>query len=266
MTKKVENEIIELESDVIELKQEPVIGYSLIEQKGAEVRNFVSSMLSTLPSSSRDLKSIRTKLKKEFEIFENKRKMVKELILEAYFEFEEVYKENIASHFLEADKQLKEKIDAIEKEFIAQKRAKLEEYFNELNQWEWVSFDDVGLKILKSTSEKKLQEEIENYLENIQSSLRAIDSLDDSLRIRVLAKFRIIKDLSRALEEARAEIKQEELIRESLQPRAKEAPKIEAPEDTKIYKTSFTVEGTKTQLKALKEFLIRNKIKFGGKK
>ena len=101
--------------ELIVVKQLPEIEEHLknvsleIDKKVNEARSLVCT-----EENKQAVKNIRAELKKELEQFEIQRKAVKEKVLAPYMQFEEVYKECISDKFREADKDLKEKIDAIE--------------------------------------------------------------------------------------------------------------------------------------------------------
>jgi len=281
--------------EVIVLKQKPIIAYDLIEAKGKEIAQRLAELnIDNIEPSEHNLKlikSTRSAVRKEFEELENKRKMVKELILKPYNDFEAAYKKHISSQFQEADKKLKEKASVVEDELLTKKINALKEYFNEKNTFDFISFDDMELKITRSASDKKLKDEIDAYLENITNAVETIKTLPNSER--VLAKFQISKDLNRAISETNIEIEREEAIKKAAEEKAKqeeerkrlaeertkaqqeineviekhEEKKPEAPSQNEVkkYKASFTVTATLEQIKALKQFMNEKGISYESK-
>ena len=167
------------------------------------------------------------------------------------------------------------------------------------NTKEWIRFEDLGLHIIKSKSDKSIKEEIDAYLDAIKVSIETIDTLDN--KERVLAKFQMCKDLNRSISETNLEVQREEQIkaqneeRERLQTEALERQKQAQEErervindrvmeepiseqayepeprkeeirepiiDEKIYKTSFEVFGTKAQFAELKQFMNNKGIRY----
>ena len=151
------------------------------------------------------------------------------------------------------------------------------EYFNTVNEYDYIKFDDLDLKIIKSKSDKKIKEEIDEYLSNIKQSLETIQTLPNSER--VLAKFQMSKNLSDAIAQTNLEIQREEQIKAQNEAREKaerarlqqqEEPQVqyEEPiiqeEEPKTFSTSFRVFGTREQFAMLKQFMNENNIKYEG--
>jgi len=261
---------------VIELKQKPIIAYDLIEAKGKEVEQRLSELNIDAIDVNEDnlklIKSTRSEIRKEFEVLENQRKMVKDLIMKPYNDFEAAYKEHIANRFKYADLKLKEKVSVVEDYLLAKKIDALKSYFDEINDLDFISFDDIGLKITRSASDKKLKEEITAFVENMKMAVDTIKTLKNS--DRVMAKFQIVKDLNRAISETNIEIEREAQIKKQKEERAKAQQEIneeigqheeksttdEEVKDKvqikpKLYKASFTVTGTVEQITELKKFM-----------
>lgn len=280
---------------IIEVTQKPIIEYSIIESASIAVDDRINSLsLETLEVSENSLssvKNIRAELNNEFKIFEEQRKMVKDIILKPYNEFEEQYKNLISSKFKDADILLKNKIDVVTDEILNKKVEGIKEYFESVNEFDFIRFEDLNLKIIKSVSDKKLFEEINAYLENITNGLSTIETLPN--KDRVMAKFQMSKDLNWSISQTNIEIQREEEIekqrlarieaekqrQQQLKQQEEHQVKVEAnnelnpfdevvesqPIQEQVYKTTFTVIGTKNQLKALKEFMKQNNIQIEGK-
>lgn len=263
-----------MNENIIVVEQKPIIRYSLLAEISTQVKNKIESLnIDTLEPSEETLKTIkdtRSDLNKDFKTLEEQRKMVKEIVLKDYNEFEDVYKISIADLFKTADAKLKTLVDVVEDKILASKVDGLKAYFNENNVFEFVSFENMGLHIIKSKSDKAIKEEIDTYLSSINDSLNTIDTLLN--KERVLAKFEIYRDLNRAISEVNIEMQREDAIKaKSTEPI--EQPKKEIPveviyvpknevEKEQIFKCSFTLFATKTQLKALKEFMGREGITY----
>lgn len=281
---------------IIEVKTKPVIEYSIIESASIAVDEKIKSLsLDTLEVNENSLtsvKNVRADLSKEFKIFEEQRKLVKDIILKPYNEFEEKYKTMIANKFKDADKLLKDKIDIVTDKILQRKIDGIVEYFNEVNKFDFVKFEDLELKIIKSVSDKNLKNEIYTYLENISNALNTIETLEN--KDRVLAKFQMSKDLNWSISQTNIEIQREKEIEEQrqakierdkqLQEQREQEEKIkqeqhqevvaevehtqdeivEEQPKKQVYKTTFEVVGTKEQLKSLKEFMINNNIEYKG--
>ena len=228
--------------------------------------------------------------------------MVKDIVLKDYNTFEDKYKQLISSKFKDADKTLKSLVDTVSDGILQAKVNGIIEYFNTVNEFDFINFHDLELKIIKSKSDKKIKEEIDNYLANIKQSLETIQTLQNS--DRVLAKFQMSKNLSDAIAQTNLEIQREEQIKaqneamakaeqerkeretervrlqkeeferqaqmQSVEPVQQTEPQVQHQEpivqreDPKIFSTSFRVFGTREQFAMLKQFMNDNIIRYEG--
>lgn len=282
-------------SEIITLKQEPIIAYQKIESVGAEIQKRIEELnlenqVITEDSLS-SAKTTRADLNKEFKVFEEQRKFIKNAVEAPYKEFEEKYKDFIAKHYNNADNLLKTKINAFEERLKKDKENRIRAYFDELAQVEnidFIPFERLNLNITRSTSDKKLKEDVNTFLENVEKDLSLLQSIPMSEEFKTNALFDYKKTLNMSqsirLAQEREKAKQEELKRQEAlwqqeqERREKEpikeepkveilqAPKVEQVETPKVEKTeplfevAFKVKGTKQQLKALKEYIISNNI------
>ena len=136
-------------------------------------------------------------------------------------------------------------------------------------------FEDLGLHIIKSKSDKSIKEEIDAFIMQVEANLLTIDTLQN--KERILAKYHITKDLNLSISQVNMEIQREEAIKareaqikaqqeatiaknaqvEPTPAPVTEQPKIEAPtvEKQEEFRCTFTVIATKEQLKKLKQFM-----------
>ena len=243
--------------------------------------------------SKSEVKKMRTALKKDFEVLENQRKSVKSKVLEKYNAFEELYKKYVTEKFKSADKSLGAKINVIED---AQKKVledTAREYFVEYAAREgidFITFEQVGLKIGVSDNDTKLRKQIVFFLDKVSEDLRLIETQENKEEIlveykqslnvvdsinKVKTRIKMIEEEKRRQEELLKKREQEKealakveaAIEESL-----EAPvvvetsqyvNVESPEE-QLYTMTFYVRGTKEELKAVKAFLEEGKYEFGG--
>lgn len=289
-------------SKAIVVTQKPIIVFELLEPISQNVTAKIQSLnIESLEPTEDNLaliKRTRTDLKKDFDDLENARMMAKELIMKDYNTLDELYKKLIKSPFADADLKLKNLVDTVESGILKLKIDGLKEYFEDQNTFEFVSFDDIGLKIIKSKADKGIKTEIDEYLANIKMSIATIETLPN--KERVLAKFQMSKDLNRSISETNIEIQREEQIkaqnaeRERLdverKQRAEEQqriliqqrqeaedaivqevlqanPQLEKQEpqpitEDQVYKASFTVYATKAQLSELKTFMKEKGIRY----
>ena len=171
-------------SKVIEVTQKPIIEYSVIDEIAQRVETKIESLnIETLDPTDGNLsliKSTRAELNNDFKTLEEQRKMVKDIVLKDYNIFEDKYKQLIASKFKNADVTLKKMVDTVSDGILQAKINGIKEYFDFVNTYDFVKFEDLELKIIKSKSDKKIKEEIDEYLSNIKQSLETIQTLPNS--------------------------------------------------------------------------------------
>ena len=245
-------------NELITVTQLPVIEDRLREVKD-KITTRVNGALSMVVSDDtvKYVKQIRADLRKEYAELETRRKEVKNSILEPYTKFEEVYKDCVGDIYTDADRQLKEKIDAVEVGLKAQKTENLKAYFNELRSAlgipeDLVSFENAPVKVTLSASEKSLREQVCSILTLISEDMKVIAS--DAYADEIMAEFRktlngrqatmIVRNRHEAMEaekkrreEARAEAERrqeaqqkiEEIVREETPPAAVAAPSETTP-------------------------------------
>ena len=265
----------EEKQELIIVKQLPIIeerlkGLSIeIDEKVKYAKSLVVS-----DETVKDVKKVRAELSKEFKELENKRKMVKEKILTPYQAFEEVYKTCVSDKYKQADADLKNKIDEVEKE---QKRLKEEEilsYFNEYalsNNVEWLKnyYQMANINITLSASIKSLREQVKTFIDKVIDDLKLIDTQEH--KAKILVEYKKTLNVSNAITTVTDRIKKEEEEIQKLEELAKrkeveatviekveELATIEAPTEEKqekIYNMTFKVYGTMEQLKEIKNYM-----------
>ena len=241
------------------------------------------------------IKQVRASLNKEFKEVENQRKIVKEQILAPYMQFEEIYKMYISDKYKSADNDLKAKIDSTENELKNIKEQEIKDYFEEYkkaNNIDFVTYLQARINVTLSASRKSLKEQAKQFIDKIVDDLKLIDTQEHKTEILVEYKQSLnvsqaitsVTNRFKAIEEEKK--RQEELKRKQLeeaQRRADESiraqteatrqalenfiPKTEEVEETilqapviekkqeEILTLRFTVKGTRTKLRELKQFL-----------
>ena len=149
-----------MNENIIVVEQKPIIRYSLLAEISAQAKDKIESLnIDTLEPSEETLKTIkdtRSDLNKDFKTLEEQRKMVKEIVLKDYNKFEDVYKISIADMFKNADAKLKTLIDVVENKILTAKIDGLKAYFNENNVFEFISFEHMGLHVIKSKKQQSV--------------------------------------------------------------------------------------------------------------
>lgn len=250
---------------VITVKQLPIIEQTLdaiskkIEFDIKESKNLVSTDPNKTTSH---LKKLRAALKKDFQWIEEQRKAVKTQIMRPYLEFEDLYKVKISEKYKEADVYFKGKINEIESEAKSEKETKIKDYFNDLiasKDISGIDYEDLNIAVKLSGSLKSYYEQVKEKVESIDSDFKAINTLnlEENDKLELILEYKKTLDLSATmlkLEQKKQEIEKLKGVKE------KPTEVLEAPEDDEILEMSFTVRGSKKKLKALKEYLIENKL------
>lgn len=293
MEKIIDVEIVDVSQAVV-VTQKPIIAYTLLKQISDNVIAKIEALnIDNLEANEDNLaliKRTRADLTKDFTELENQRKTVKDIVLNDYNIFEDEYKKLIANPFRDADVKLKSLSALVDDKILSLKIDGIVEYFKEINTFDFVKFEDMSLKIIKSKSDKVIKSEIDEYLSNIKISISTIETLPN--KERVLAKFQMHKDLNRAISETNLEVQREEQIKaqnaereriaaerqqqaeqqqrqreiqaqqqsdavevEAMETAKQFIPEPEQKSEEKIYETTFTVRGTMEQLSKLKQFM-----------
>lgn len=261
--------------ELIVVKQLPIIQEQL-KQLSEEIDKKVENAKSLVCTEEtvKEVKQVRADLNKEFKDLENQRKLVKEQVLALYMQFEEVYKQYVSDKYKGADVELKNKVDTIENELKVKKEQDIKEYFEEYktaNNIDFITYGQARINVTLTASMKSLKEQAKAFIDKTVDDLNLIDTQEHKAEILVEYKQTLnvgqaittVTNRFKAIEEEKR--KQEELIKKiEEQPIAtipKEETKIEVLEQPVVEKQDdiltlkFTVRGTRTKLKALKEFL-----------
>ena len=266
--------------DLIEVKQLPVIEEQLrsvstvIDER---VKNATS--LVCTEESVKTIKEIRAELNKDYKEFENKRKLVKEQVLKPYNDFENVYKECISDKFRNADIILKGKIDNVENELKAKKEKEIKDYFEEYkeaNNIDFITHEQARINITLSASMKSLKEQAKQFIDKIVDDLKLIETQEYKTEILVEYKQTLnvsqaitsVTNRFKAIEEEKKRQEQKvvhiemnenhEITQKSYEQLENVFNKpLEQPkeENEEILTLKFTVRGTRTKLRELKQFL-----------
>lgn len=282
-----------MNNELIVLEQLPIIRATL-ENLSVEIKEKVdrANNLIVNEDTVKEVKQVRADLNKEFNEWESQRKAVKQAIMAKYDEFEEIYKENVSNLYKNADSQLKEKIDNVENQLKQDKIDELEmfanQYFDFKDIADFVTFEDIGLNVTLSASMKSLKDQIVAFVEKISSDIQLIEM--EEYKDEILVEYKNSLDFAKAKmavverhkqldelkqkQEQQAEIKKEEeqvikKVESALFKLNDETGKYElvtAPkeiiEDEDLITCTFTVTGTKEQVKQIKNLIVELGVKY----
>ena len=268
-----------MNNEIIVVRQLPEIEEHLQTIKAA-VTQKVNDALSLVCTEDtvKSVKAVRADLNKDLKDFEERRKAVKKAIMTPYEQFESVYKECISDTYKKADIELKAKIDSVENELKERKTAEVKRYFDEYLQSkgiDFVTFENAHINVTLSASMKSLKEQAKTFIDRICDDLCLIDTQERKDEIlyeykqslNVSNAITTVANRYKAIEEAKAR-EEERKAREQAEAEATAKVEAVAPptvepiappiEEEPVLTVQFTVKGTRTKLKELKEYLERN--------
>lgn len=263
-------------SEIIAIKQLPIIEEQLMKIKEKiKERAEAALAMECNEETVKEVKKVRAELNKDYMDLENRRKAVKAEILKPYEAFEQVYNDCVTEVFKLTDAKLKEKIASVENDLKAEKEKAVRAYFDEYRQSlgiTFIDFEQTGIDITLSASLKSLKEKAAGFLEQIKKDLDLIQTQEYPEEILVEYKktldvsqaILLVIERHRAIEEAREFTEYISAVKESEAVAIAEVDEILAPpvEEEPVLKASFTVYGTKEQLRKLKEFMTQEEIRY----
>lgn len=259
--------------ELIVVKQLPIIEEQLksVSKVIDEKIKKATSLICT-EETVKTIKELRAELNKEFKELETQRKTVKTEVLKPYNDFEDSYKKYISDKFKNADLILKGRIEVVENEIKKQKEQEIKDYFEEYkkaNNIDFVNYGQAKINVTLTASKKSLKEQVKEFIDKIVEDLKLIDT--EEYKTEILVEYKQSLNVSQAITSVRNKNKAIEEEKKKQEESIKEASKsvilsveenkeiLQAPVEEKteeILTLRFTVRGTKTKLKALKEFLI----------
>lgn len=274
-------------NSLIVVKQLPVIEQQLLMVK-QKIESRVQEALSLecTVETVKDIKKVRAELNKEFKEFEMRRKAVKELIMKPYDEFDRYYKDCITEQYKKADIQIRDRIASVESSLLSDKYDKIKAYYDECVKsvgLEWIPFEIALPSITLSASVKSLQKTVKEFIDKVNSDIKLIHTMQNSDEIMVEYKKNYDVSLSTQIVlERKAEIENEKQfaiqaeqreiannqVIKKVEETVEETEPLTAPAVVKEvqsepeYPCRFKVTGTIAQLKALKEYMIAENLKF----
>lgn len=287
---------MEENKELIIVKQLPIIEEQL-QALSNEIDEKVNNALALVcnEETRKDVKEVRAELNKKFAELEEQRKAVKKIVLDPYNKFEDTYKKCVTEKFKVADNELKNKIESVEMGLKEEKRQEIVNYFNEYAKSlviDFVKFDDMNLNITLTASKTSLKKSVEDFLNKIDSDLNVLETQEN--RNEMLVEYKkngynlnnAMTTVLNRIEQIKAEKARLEELAKQKEVEAQTVAKVEevatveeplqAPVtigvdtgkgesiqvETKLYTMKFTVCGTIEQLKAIKNFLESEGIRY----
>lgn len=179
--------------ELMRVAQLPIIEEHLRTQKDKWERmaKEAESMVCTA-DTLQDIKSMRSKMRKEFDEAEAQRKTIKQAIMARYNVFDAVYRDCITDAFSRADAALTSKVREVEDDIKRRCEDGLREYFAELCQiyhLDWLEYERAGVVVdmasAKAKTPKRLREQLSHFVTGVVESVDRINLLDDAGEIMV---------------------------------------------------------------------------------
>lgn len=188
MNDKEEMIIVKDNPNLIVINQLPVISEQLDMVKAEIQRRTAFADTVTVSEENRqEIKKMRAAMNAEKSRLDDVYKTAIEKVIAPIQAVQDKYKDCVGL-YTKANSQLKAKIDVIEDGLKLAKENSVKEYFEELvtaKNIDFISFEQLGLKITLSVSEKKLKEQVNNIVERVATDLKAIDIQEDKEEILV---------------------------------------------------------------------------------
>lgn len=282
--KVIENtNIDEMVKSLITVEQLPVITEQLKAFK-AEIEAKVTHLLSleVTDETRKTVKAELASIRKFKDALKARRIEVKKQVLMPYEQFEAVFNDIAWSPLEQADKAISAKIKEVENKLVKEKEEKARSYFYEYAEnlgIEFVSFEQAHCAVTLTASLKKLKEHCKAFLDKVMDDLKLISlqehkseilfeykqNLNVSLAITtVTERFKAIeaekqREFAEQAEREKATVN-EQTVAEQYEPFVANIPEeVEAPPEEveaeaqtpnePVYQLTFTVHGTKPQLK-----------------
>lgn len=268
-----------MSNELIVVKQLPIIQERLKElSKEIDKKVEKAKSLICTEETVKEVKQVRADINKEFKDLEVQRKLVKEQVLAPYMQFEYIYKQYVSDKYKNADIELKNKVDFIENELKTKKEQEIKDYFEEYkiaNNIDFITYGQARINVTLSASIKSLKEQAKQFIDKIVDDLKLIETQEHKTEILVEYKQTLnvaqaiasVTNRFKAIEEEKRQEQEvvniemnenHEITQKSYEQLENVFNKpLEQPkeENEKILTLKFTVRGTRTKLKKLKQFL-----------
>lgn len=217
------------------------------------------------------IKEVRASLNKEFKDFEDKRKEIKAEIMKPYDKFDATYKEYISDKYKMAIEKLGEQVVSVENELKEKKKQELVEHFTQyakVKDIDFVKFEQAKINITLSASMKSLKEQVESFLDRIESEVMIIQMQD--YKDEIMYEYKKTLDISYSIKTVTERKKMlEELEKKPVATLTTQAKLNESVEydgfvlDSRVVKqASFKIVAPVAQIKAVMDFMTQNNIKY----
>lgn len=269
------NEIVKIEKMAV-IKQQLDKVESFIDEKVKDIPEVLKQLEEMTDKEKEEkkgeIKKYRTYLNNIKNQLEDKRKEIKTEISKPYDDFNEYYSNGVKIKLEQGIEQLNNVVNDIEnkqkEEMEDELRAFAQNWFVSKGIESFVKFEDIGLKINVTSTMKSLKQQIITFCEKVFSDIQLIDL--EEYKDEILVEYKNCLDFGKSkiivytrhkqLEEIK---KQQELKEEQQKQEEKVVEKVdeitipkEVIEEDELLKVTFTLTGTKEQIKKIKDLIV----------
>lgn len=276
-------------NEIMKVETLPVIFYKL-EEVGKYIDNELEKVkdLECTEANKQEVKNIRTGINNTLTEFEDKKKEMKNQILDKYNQFNDKYEEEVKSKLKNTSETLTNQINIIENKQKLDKENELRTFYDRYAQEykinEIVKFENVGLNITLSASETALKKQVTDFLEKIMNDIQVITNEDINIRDEIMleyqnngfdyskAKLAIIEkhqrllDIQQKIKEQEQKHEEESYVIENIESLVSAPIEIkendEEETEEEIVESTFTITTTTSKIKALKQWLKDNEVEY----
>ena len=268
-------------NEIVKIEQMPKV-FSQLEMIGTYIDEKIKDIdiLDCTEENKQEVKQRRTEINNILKELDDRRKFIKNKILEPYEMFNDKYEQECKTKLITASEILKIKIDSIEDQQKIAKRMELYdfamEYIAANDIQDYVTFDDIGLNITLSASMKSLKEEIIAFCEKVKQDIALINM--EEYRDEILYEYKknhgnfvqcktTVIERHRELEELAKKKVEEDTLKEEQQKVVEKVEEVlnapkEIIEDDEIISVTFTINDTKENIVKVREFMKKEGIKY----
>lgn len=255
------------ENKLMVVQQLPVIEEKLITIK-EEFEKITHEALSLVCNEDtyKCVKEKRSEITAIYNNLEADRKNIKKAILEPYEKLEAVYNQCVKDIYTDAKNKLDAKVNEVEDGIKSAKAEKVKAFFDEYAiacEVEFISFENSGIKVTMTASEKKLKEQAKEYIDKIVSDIALIRTQSGEYQPEMMVEYKQSLDVNQAISTVieRAErVKAEVSVKAEVEEPMQKVNEMLLPDQEELCTISFTVRGTMSQISALQKFLSDNNI------
>lgn len=273
------NEVVRVDTLPVIFQQLELVG-SYVDGELLKVKE-----LECTEENKNEVKKIRANINSLIKQFEDKRKEIKQQVLDPYNQFNDKYEEAVKLKLEEASAELKVAIDDIERKQIEQKENEIFAFIDEhihANHIEKIIMTPevicfANLKINLSTSIKSLKEDAKAYIEKVAMEVKLIeleDKYNDEIlweyqkngynfnkaKLDVVTKHKELEELAKQREQVKEVVQQEEVVEKVVEEIV--APKEVIQEDEDIITVTFKITDTKENIIKVREYMKKEGIKY----